>query len=157
MTYSLSLQSKLRLRDAHPDLARAVNLAIYYTSMDFSVHEVLRSIERQKEYVARGVSWTMNSKHLKQPDGYAHAIDLVPYVDGKLRWEWPCIYPIALAMRRAAIELRVPIRWGGTWSAINELPAVEGGIEDAVAEYCAECIRNGRRASIDGPHYELMT
>ncbi len=156
MSYSLSFQSKLRLRDAHPNLVKVVQLAIRHTTVDFSVHEVLRSIERQREYVAHGVSWTMNSKHLKQPDGFSHAVDLVPYVSGKLRWEWPAIYPIAAAVRRAAIECDVPIRWGGTWSLLNALPASPVEIENAVEEYCAECIRNGRRAAIDGPHYELM-
>jgi peptidoglycan L-alanyl-D-glutamate endopeptidase CwlK len=157
MPYSLSFQSKLRLRDGHPDLVRVVNLAIAYSDVDFSVYEVLRTVERQREYVARGVSWTMKSKHLKQPDGYSHAVDLVPYVSGKMRWEWPVIYPVAAAVRRAAVELQVPIKWGGTWSLLNDLPEKPAEIEIAVEEYCAECIRNGRRATIDGPHYELMT
>jgi len=154
--YSLSLQSKLRLKDAHPSLSNVIQLAIGYSSVDFSVHEVLRSFERQREYMLKGVSWTMNSKHLVQPDGYAHAADLVPYIGGKLRWEWPAIYPIAAAVRRAAVELEVPIKWGGTWSLLNQLPDTADGLEDAVEEYCAECIRNGRRATIDGPHYEMM-
>ncbi len=49
----------------------------------------LRSIEEQRENIARGVSWTMHSKHLPQePDGKARAIDLVPVrVGGELDWD----------------------------------------------------------------------
>ena len=46
--------------------------------MDFSVREGVRTPETQKEYVAKGVSKTMASKHLIQPDGYGHAVDLYP-------------------------------------------------------------------------------
>jgi peptidoglycan L-alanyl-D-glutamate endopeptidase CwlK len=157
VSFILGIQSKFRLRDAHPDLQDVVRLAIGYSTQDFTVYEALRTIEQQKKYVSAGASWTLKSKHLKQPDGYAHAVDLVPYVNGKLRWEWPLIYPVAAAVRKAAVELQVPIKWGGTWSVINDLPAAEAEIESAVEEYCAECLRNGRRATIDGPHFELIT
>lgn len=47
--------------------------------MDFSVVEGLRATERQKQLFNDGKSKTMRSKHLKQSDGYAHAVDLYPY------------------------------------------------------------------------------
>lgn len=36
----------------------------------------MRDIETQRKYLATGKSTTMNSKHLKQSDGYSHAVDL---------------------------------------------------------------------------------
>jgi len=62
-----------------------VERATEITSVDFAVHDGLRRIEEQREYVARGVSQTMASKHLPQADGYAHAVVLVPWIGGRLR------------------------------------------------------------------------
>lgn len=57
--------------------------------LDFSVFEGLRDEATQRRYVRSGVSWTMNSKHLPQSDGLAWAVDLVPYLNGRLWWESP--------------------------------------------------------------------
>lgn|SRR5678815_427859 len=46
---------------------------------DCSVTDGVRTIEEQRKNVARGVSKTMDSKHLPQADGKGHAIDIVPY------------------------------------------------------------------------------
>lgn len=66
----------------HPILAFAVTEAIKITKQDFMVFEGVRTLERQKELVAKGMSKTMNSYHL-----YGLAVDLVAYVDGKPSWE----------------------------------------------------------------------
>jgi peptidoglycan L-alanyl-D-glutamate endopeptidase CwlK len=42
----------------------------------------------------------MNSRHLIRSDGFGHAVDLVPWINGKPRWEWKPIYHIAAAVRR---------------------------------------------------------
>lgn len=150
MTYALGTKSIKNLAGVHPDLARVVKRAIQLTKQDFGVHEGLRTEATQAEYLRRGVTKTKNSKHLKQPDGYSHAVDLVPYVNGVLRWEWPLIYPIADAMRAAAVECGVMLRWGGVWDkALNELPS---GLEGAVHAYSA---RHPGPDFLDGPHFEL--
>jgi len=46
---------------------------------DCSVTDGVRTVEEQRKNIARGVSKTMNSKHLPQADGKSHAIDIVPY------------------------------------------------------------------------------
>ena len=102
MTYSLGTASRAELRGVHPDLVKVVEHAIQITTQDFSVHDGLRTLKEQRRYVAAGVSQTMNSMHRTQPDGFGHAVDLVPYINGKLRWEWPAIYPIAAAVWQAA-------------------------------------------------------
>jgi hypothetical protein len=68
-----------RLNTVHPDLAAVVRLAAtYITEFDLLVVEGARTLAKQKEYVAKGASRTLNSKHLPGPDGYARAVDLAP-------------------------------------------------------------------------------
>ena len=62
---------------------------------------------------------------------------------------------IAAAFRAAAIELGIPIRWGGCWKALRSLPADADGIEREVELYAQTCRAKYRRALIDGPHFEL--
>ena len=151
--YHFGSRSKREIKGLHPDLISVLNLSIRTTAQDYSAHDGLRELYEQVEYVAAGVSRTMNSKHLIQPDGYGHAVDLVPVINGKLRWEWPAIYRIAYSMRNAADALKVDIRWGGCW---KNLRGTEAPIKSMVEEYVARKRAEGRDAFPDGPHYELM-
>src|SRR5205823_5623646 len=111
--------------------------------------EGLRTIETQRAYMKRGVTRTMNSRHLT-----GDAVDLVPWVEGTPRWEWPVIYPIAVAMQTAAKAEGVALRWGGVWDRkLAELPTDAAGIKRAVEEYC---VRHPGPDFLDGPHYELI-
>lgn len=151
--YALSQRSKDRLEGVHPSLARLVHKAIELTEVDFSVLQGLRTIEQQEEYVRRGVSRTMNSKHLKQPDGFGHAVDLGAYVRGAIRWELPLYFKIAEAMREAATLYDTPIRWGGAWVNLLE---TEKSAEALVDLYVERKRAQGKSAFIDGPHFELV-
>lgn len=152
MSYRLGTRSRAELAGVHPDLVRVVERAIELTPVDFTVHDGIRSVEEQKRYVAEGVSWTMRSKHIE-----GRAVDLVPWINGKARWEWPPIYRIAEAVRRAAAGLGTRIRWGGVWDRVlNDLPETAAGLEAEVAAYVARRRAAGRTAAIDGPHYELV-
>ncbi len=154
--YFLGEKSRAELKGVHPDLAAVTVRAIEITKQDFGVHDGLRTKAEQREYVRRGVSKTMNSRHLKQPDGFGHAVDLVPYVNGKLRWEWEPIYEIASAVHTAANELGVKLRWGGVWDRVfNDLREGPDGLKRAVSGYVARRRAKRRSAFIDGPHYEL--
>lgn len=156
MTFVLGAKSRAELKGVHPDLVRVVERAIQITSQDFSVHDGLRTLEEQKRLVAAGASQTMNSKHRPQSDGYGHAVDLVPYINGKLRWEWPAIYPIAAAVWQASRELGVPIRWGGAWINLSEIKTgTPGAMQAAVNAYGAARRKAGKSAFTDGPHFEL--
>ena len=120
MPYRLGARSRRMLAGVHPDLVAVVRRAIGYTAQDFAVFEGVRSVETQAAYVARGVSKTMASRHLVQPDGFGHAVDLVPWVNGRLDWcdDRRAAYdPIAAAMWRAAGELGLhhALQWGGQW------------------------------------------
>lgn len=156
MTYVLGAKSRAELKGVHPDLVRVVEHAIRITKQDFAVHDGLRTEAEQREYVRRGVSQTMNSMHRPQPDGFGHAVDLVPFVNGKLRWEWGAIYPIAAAMWTAAKAEGVAIRWGGAWVDMRDIKSgTPGAMKAAVEAYGARQRARGRKAFTDGPHFEL--
>lgn len=148
MTFKFGKKSLNELEGVHPDLVKVVCHALILSAQDFGVHDGLRTLEEQKKYVASGVSQTLESRHLT-----GHAVDLVPYINGKLRWEWGPIYVIADAVRKAAKELQVPIRWGGAWDEL--LTDSDQSPEEMVIAYTARRKAAGHRAFIDGPHFEL--
>jgi len=115
--YKFSQRSYDNLRGVHPDLVACVVACLYrYTTIDFTVIEGVRTLERQKVLVEQGKSWTMDSKHLPQSDGFGHAVDLAPWVDGGIPWDhWPSFEYVAVAMKFAARHLGVNITWGGDW------------------------------------------
>ena len=115
--YRFSQRSYDRLKGVRPELVAVATRALWYSEVDFTVLEGLRTTARQRQLVNQGASKTMNSRHLT-----GHAIDLGAYVDGAVRWDWPLYYQIADAMKKAAEELRVPIEWGGDWSSFKDGP-----------------------------------
>lgn len=155
MSFALSAYSHARLKGVHPDLAAAVRFAIQLTARDFIVHDGVRTLARQRQMVRAGASQTLHSRHRIQPDGFGHAVDLVPYIGGKVRWEWKPIYAIAAAMRQAAIEWNVDLVWGGVWDRhLADLPETAAGLEAAVKAYC---VRHPGPDFIDGPHFEIAS
>nr|WP_191295150.1 M15 family metallopeptidase [Achromobacter xylosoxidans] len=112
-----------RLVGVHPDLAEIVQLAIQRTTVDFTVVEGVRTLERQREYVARGASQTMASYHLAQEDGLSHAVDLAPLIDGVIPWSnWQAFAGLAQVVKACAAELGVPVEWGGDWKTLKDGP-----------------------------------
>lgn len=145
--FNLSSRSEQRLSEVHPDLQKVVRLAIRRSKIDFTVLEGLRSATRQKQLVAQGKSKTLDGRHIT-----GHAVDLGAYVGGQVSWDWEHYYTIAEAMRDAAVELGVPIVWGGVWDKrLNLLHDTKL----AVADYVKSRKAVGRDAFIDGPHFEL--
>ncbi|WP_373981591.1 M15 family metallopeptidase [Achromobacter sp. JD417] len=121
--FTLSARSLQRLEGVHPQLVEIVKLAIQRTAVDFTVVEGLRTPERQRELVAAGKSQTLNGLHLKQPDGYVHAVDLAPLVGGAIPWnEWARFKELADVVKACAAELGVPVEWGGDWKTFKDGP-----------------------------------
>lgn len=141
-------RSEAELVGVHPDLVRVVRRALELSIVDFGVHDGKRTVEEQRRLVAAGASQTMKSRHLT-----GHAVDLVPYINGKLRWEWPPIYSVARAVKAAAIEFNQQIRWGAVWD--HRLNDLLEPLEDRVEEYVSGRKALGRTAFLDGPHFEL--
>lgn len=113
MRFDLEQVSLNRLVGVHPDLVRVVKLAAKLMPdgpMYFRITEGVRTLEKQREYVESGASWTMNSRHLT-----GKAVDLAAMFGRAAKWDWPLYYQLADAMFRAAAKLNIPIEWGGHW------------------------------------------
>lgn len=153
--FKFGTASERELVGVDPGLVRVVRGALALSACDFAVHDGIRSVEEQRRYVAQGVSKTMRSKHIE-----GKAVDLVPVVDGKLRWWWPQIYQIAAAMHTAAISDGVTVWWGCVWDRpLNDLaPGVTklADLPDALkAEGLAYNARHPGADFPDGPHFEV--
>ena len=148
MGFKLGRGSLNELQGVHSDLIKVVSRAIEITSQDFSVHDGIRTLAEQQKLYEKGATQTLDSRHIT-----GHAVDLVPYIAGKLRWEWDPIYKIAEAVRFAAKELQVPIRWGGAWDVL--LTESSESPEEMVVSYGARRRQSGHKVFIDGPHFEL--
>lgn len=117
MTIVLGERSLKRLTGVHPDLVRVVKRAATLSSLDFTVLEGLRTLERQRQLKASGATRTMKSRHL---DG--HAVDLAPMLNGEVRWDWPLYRQLAPIIKQAAQAENVPVEWGGDWKTFKDGP-----------------------------------
>ena len=154
--YSLGTKSQTELVGVHTNLVTVCKDAIQITAQDFTIFDGIRTAAEQAEYVRTGVSKTLKSKHLKQPDGGGYAVDLVPYINGKLRWEMAPILIIAEAVHEAATNRGVPLRWGAVWDR-PFLDLNRADLEAEVEAYIERRKAAGRKPFIDGPHFELTT
>ena len=148
--------SKAELVGVHPTIVDFANRTLHYSTVDFGVHDGIRTAEDQYALYKRGASqrdgYRRPSQHQKQASGYGEAVDLVPRVNGRWLWDWPMIYDIADAAFRAADEIGVPITWGGCWRNITGSKMLP---EWCVQDYVKRRRMQGRRAFNDGPHWEL--
>jgi peptidoglycan L-alanyl-D-glutamate endopeptidase CwlK len=149
MSFALSKRSLDRLEGIDTELLAVVMLAIKKTKIDFGVVQGLRTVEEQEKLVASGASQTMKSKHL---DG--KAVDLMAFVDGRGSWELNVYDEIADAMKEAAIELGVPLRWGAAWT-IADIRYWPDSMEAAMMSYIDQRRAQGKRPFIDAPHFEV--
>lgn len=146
MTFRFSKASLDRLATVHPKLQAVARRALELTTVDFSVTQGNRTRDEQMRLYGKGrtaaqciakgvptsyarpneakVTWTLNSNHIG-----GRAIDVAPFVNGKLEWDengklglWP---KIAAAFKQAAKELNIAITWGGDWSETKDRPHFE--------------------------------
>jgi len=122
--YIFSQRSLDNLNGVHPDLLACVVCALYkHTTVDFSIICGVRTWEQQKKEVEEGNSWTMKSKHLLQQDGFAHAVDLAPYIGGTVPWkDLHSFRLVKEAMFKSADELGIKLKWGGDWKNKTDMP-----------------------------------
>lgn len=132
----LDQRSLNRLVDVHPALIEVARLGLTYSPHSFFVSEGARSIDRQRELMAKGFSKTLDSKHLIQADGHAHAFDLiasgdldgdgdVDAQDTALVWDRRIYTEISAGIKRAAVDLGTAIRWGGDFKNFFDGPHYE--------------------------------
>jgi len=149
MGYKLGKRSLSNLEGVDERLATVVRYAIGVTKQDFSVICGLRTIDEQRELVAKGASQTMKSKHIG-----GNAVDLMAYCNGG-RWELNLYDEIADAMKEGAAAAGVKLRWGAAWT-IDDIGAWSDTAEDAMNSYIDTRRSQSRRPFIDAPHFELM-
>lgn len=132
MTIALTAQDLAKLDGAHPDLARVVfRAAELYRGRGFRVAEVVRTPHAAALNALAGTG-IAKSLHIRQPDGYSHAVDLHPT---PIDWSnLPAFRAIAVAMFTAADERNVLIQWGADWDT-------DGAV--------------GERGEWDHPHFQL--
>ena len=109
-----STKSTKILNSCDEDLIAIFNEAIRY--IDFSVIEGHRTVKRQKQLKAAGLSKTMSSKHLQMP---SKAIDIAPYpinFDDRER-----IVYFAGIIKGIAFSKGIPLTWGGDWNNDTEV------------------------------------
>ena len=160
MTFKLSDRSMSKLRGVHPDLVKVVTTAITLTDVDFGCICGLRTTEEQKELVAKGASKTMKSFHLRQDDGFSHAVDLMAYVGSRASWEEELYDNIADAMKKSAAQHGVDVTWGGAWQTDPDVRWLNmrewtDTMENASLAYIDLRRKQGKRPFYDGPHFEL--
>ena len=110
-----------RLELVHP-LLKELAFTVVDKVHDCTVVYGARTLEEQRVLVAKGASKTMNSKHLIQADGYAHAIDLAAYPidwNDQRRNYWFAGMVHAVAALQFPPEWR--LRWGGNWDMDDDL------------------------------------
>lgn len=118
---TLNARSLQRLDGVHPDLVKVVLRAAELTETPFQVVEGLRTLERQRQYVRKGASRTMRSRHLT-----GHAVDVAPWTGTDFDWDNIDGYrKIWAAFEAASKELGVPVEWGGNWKGFFDAPHMQ--------------------------------
>jgi peptidoglycan L-alanyl-D-glutamate endopeptidase CwlK len=154
--FSFGQRSLERLTVLLPQLRQVTAKALSLSMIDFTVLQTIRTLEEQKAAVASGHSRTMNSKHLRQPDGFAHAVDLGAWVDGKVNWTFDLYADIAFAMDEAATSLGYAqhVRWGCAWDRV--LSDFGGDHKAYIDEAKAYASRHIGSDLLDAPHFEWV-
>jgi len=152
--FKLSSRSLGKLEGVNPVLVDTVKRAIELSKVDFGVIFGVRSLETQKKLYESGRSQTMKSRHLIQPDGTAHAVDLMAYDGSNPSWDIVMYDDIADSMKAAAKETGAKICWGASWH-IEDITKWDETMEEAMNAYVDLRRGQGRRPFIDGPHFQL--
>ena len=152
--FKLSSRSLEKLEGVNPLLVDTVKRAIELSKVDFGVIYGVRSLAEQEKLYKAGRSQTMKSRHLIQPDGTSHAVDLMAYDGSNPSWEIVMYDDIADAMKAAAKETGAKICWGAAWQ-IEDIAKWDGTMEEAMNAYIDLRRGQGRRPFIDGPHFQL--
>ncbi len=153
MSFRLGAKSEANLVGVDERIVRVVRKAILITEIDFSVHDGLRTMEEQRKLVATGASRTLDSYHLT-----GDAVDLVPYVGGKLRWEHALCNEVARAMFEASGQLGVRLVWGRVWDTeLIELDPEDLDGERALYVQRYQRVHGPKKWPLDdGPHFQRV-
>ena len=116
--YKFSTRSQQRLDTVAEPLRSIIYHAMSLQIMDFTILCGVRSLDEQKELVKKGVSRTLNSRHLPNINGLSEAVDIAPY---PINWnDHHAFHRLAGIIQSSAALNNTPIRWGGDWDGDND-------------------------------------
>ena len=128
MKIKLGRKSKINLSSGLD--YRLVHIACEVSKLDcpcdWTVFETRRTLETQKEYVKKGVSKTLNSRHIPDSKGIVRAMDIVPYVNGRNTWEEK-YFPKLIKLFKKVAEKLYPnqIEFGYDWTSFQDMPHIQ--------------------------------
>lgn len=135
---SFGKQSIESLKGVHPDLVKVMAKAILTTPIDFTITDGVRTLAMQKTLYAKGRTTAggivtkadgvkNKSNHQVKADGYCYAIDLYPYVNGKIDFndKENRLAIISAHILATANCLGVKVVWGGNFKSILDRPHFE--------------------------------
>lgn len=166
MAHKLKPTELKRMDGVHPKLCELIiRTAALPTAQPFMITDGFRTQEQQAALYAKGrtttgpiVTWTMQSKHLKQADGYGHAFDFCPLIGDKLIYN-PALnlepeiielsfYTLIGILQNTAKEIGIKIRSGSDWDTNGIIDGKE------LSNYRKKW---GKLPKADLPHIELVT
>lgn len=141
-------RSRGNLEGVHPDLVRLHEAVLLV--MDHSITDGKRTLVEQRKNMEKGVSKTLDSKHLPQgPDGLAHATDATPFPI-----DWSAVQRGLDAMKRADPTMQVARFY--YFQGIVKGVASQLGIEIRQGVDWDRDTDVGDQSFIDLPHNELV-
>lgn len=124
-TFSVKSLNLINHPKFSPTLRLLLTEAIKDSPIDFTVIETVRTLEKQKEYYAKGTTKTLKSRHIPDTNksGYSEAVDIAPYpIDWK---DLSRFRKLSEHILKKANQLGIPITWGGTWKTLVDMPHYE--------------------------------
>ena len=114
--------SKRRLMTCDPRLR--VLFSIVADNFDCSIIQGRRDKATQDKYFAEGKSklkWPKSKHNVLEPQMLSKAVDVAPYINGKVVWDASQCYYFAGYVMGIAYNIGVKIRWGGDWNMNKDL------------------------------------
>lgn len=114
-------KTRARLEGVNSDLVNVILEAISEYGSPVGISEGVRTLAKQKEYLAKGKSKTLNSYHLK-----GQAVDVYILDDrGNTDWSLHKYKAFADIVKRFAESKHLTIIWGGDWKTLRDGPHFE--------------------------------
>src|SRR5699024_2114611 len=113
MSYKYGKRSLDNLNGVNPLLINVLNRTLEISPVDFGIIQGKRSIDEQRKNVEKGVSQTMNSRHLEECPidenvCYGNAVDILPTaIKPGMNWDLKYFMPVLKAIKQAGDELGV--------------------------------------------------
>jgi peptidoglycan LD-endopeptidase CwlK len=135
--FTLNERSINNLKGVHPNLIKVMQEAIKDSPIEFVITDGLRTLVQQQALYAKGRTIpgpkvtnadgiNNKSNHQAKSDGFGHAVDLYPIINGKVDInDGKSLKTISNHIKAVALRLNIPITWGGDWKSPVDMPHFE--------------------------------